>query len=389
MDVAAAAAAPATEAPFVDGVAAVVEGGGGAGAPRRPHEDEALPQPRSALGDGLRHPLYRYVAIDRVQPRTNDDDGHNKAFHHDQLVWVCKSKGRGGKRRRKGSSSGNEDDGDGGDDKSTAVPSSSSSQQQQQHQRLELFLRARVVLDPVEGESAPKASTHPPLSTTTASSDAAQDRIRVRYPLGSTYQARRDHLIPVLETERNLVLVVSETPAYRRCCAVHTLPHEYILEIGSDLGFNVKRLSELGSGGGFDSRRRIVGVDKSEYSVRTASVSFPHLTFVQWDSVEQLQQQLRRCRRNDTSVGTTTLSPSSDDIDDYADFVPDVVALDINGNRDLPAVLKCLDALFNLHDWEPRLIIVKSRTLYAQLLQRNPPQQQQQVERKGADDNAT
>ena len=51
---------------------------------------------------------------------------------------------------------------------------------------------------------------------------------------------------------------------------------------------------------------------------------------------------------------------------------PSVVAVDINGNRELPAVLQCVENIMNPGedvvvgtDWQlPRLVIVKSRLLY-------------------------
>jgi len=54
---------------------------------------------------------------------------------------------------------------------------------------------------------------------------------------------------------------------------------------------------------------------------------------------------------------------------------PSVVAVDINGNREIPAVLQCVENLLNPgddvvvgKDWElPRLVIVKSRLLYAEM----------------------
>lgn len=54
---------------------------------------------------------------------------------------------------------------------------------------------------------------------------------------------------------------------------------------------------------------------------------------------------------------------------------PSVVAIDINGNREIPAVLKCIENFMNPSDdvvvekdWAlPRLIVVKSRLLYAEM----------------------
>jgi hypothetical protein len=44
---------------------------------------------------------------------------------------------------------------------------------------------------------------------------------------------------------------------------------------------------------------------------------------------------------------------------------PSVIAIDINGNRDVDGVLECLQAVMN-EKWirHPRLIVVKSRFLY-------------------------
>jgi hypothetical protein len=49
---------------------------------------------------------------------------------------------------------------------------------------------------------------------------------------------------------------------------------------------------------------------------------------------------------------------------------PCVVAIDINGNRELPAVVKCVDrVLISGKERPPRLVIVKSRFLHAKLLE--------------------
>ena len=48
---------------------------------------------------------------------------------------------------------------------------------------------------------------------------------------------------------------------------------------------------------------------------------------------------------------------------------PSVVAVDINGNREIPAVLQCVDHIMNPPTlWTmPRIILVKSRLLHVQL----------------------
>jgi hypothetical protein len=51
---------------------------------------------------------------------------------------------------------------------------------------------------------------------------------------------------------------------------------------------------------------------------------------------------------------------------------PSVIAIDINGNREIEGVLECLKVVMN-EKWirQPRLIIVKSRFLYWDLKQRH------------------
>jgi hypothetical protein len=95
-------------------------------------------------------------------------------------------------------------------------------------QRSELFLRARVVRDDQEDDLVPTR------------------RILVRYPKGSTYQVKRSNLIPVLEPLTNndlpVVLIMAETPDYRRAAVVHTCLGDSFLEIGCDYGACVNRV---------------------------------------------------------------------------------------------------------------------------------------------------
>ena len=83
----------------------------------------------------------------------------------------------------------------------------------------------------------------------------------------------------------------------------------------------------------------------------------------------------------DTATTTTTTADDDDDDDDdddpamakeeAAEEGPDggkfVVAIDINGNRDLDAVRQCLDRVVRC--WKPELVIVKSRAFYRKLIE--------------------
>jgi hypothetical protein len=323
-------------------------------------QDRALPQPPPAYG-----PPYEYVRLEDVPTRFFSQRG----FQTDQLVWVCKSKGR---RKRKDSdlksatpaqpqqlaASPNhhraqewEDVGDDGSCESTCkhTPSNTdvrSNQSQGPLSRLELFLRARVV----ESESSDRSQTASLTSRSPSDIEHSppDERVLVRYPKGSTYRVRRDHLLPVLEGQRRVVIVADETPPYRKCCAVHTLPTDSFLEIGCDLGHTLQRVHETGNERSSAASRILVGIDKSLFSVRAAKGSYPHLRLVQWDPLEQPTSVLRE------GLGVN-------------EFRPDVIAVDINGSRELPTVLACLASIWDVHQWQPRLIVVKSRTLHAHL----------------------
>jgi hypothetical protein len=265
-----------------------------------------------------------------------------------QLTWVCKSKGRKHKQsRRKQLSTTNDDDDDDDDDCSgDDENSSSNSGNKKSQQRLELFLRARIFKH-IEYQGEP--------------------RVRVQYPAGSTYAVRHDHLVPILEHARNLVLVLPETDLYRRCCVLHTLPAETFVEIGCAAGITVQRVWETGqqrqqqnqgsttSASASESTsatsRVVVGIDKSELSIRDAQQRYPDLcqSFFLWDVLADPAPPAAMMSLLESQHKS---SPS-----------PDVVAMDINGTRELPAVLECLQAVWKL--WRPRLVIIKSRALYA------------------------
>jgi len=133
--------------------------------------------------------------------------------------------------------------------------------------------------------------------------------------------------MPVLEHHEKLILVASETDDYRRTSIVHTRKEDHFIEIGCDFGILVDSV---------DSKTRL-GVDKSEASIRIAKERYPDREFLLGDIFD----------------GCLDIIPEQ----------PLIVSIDINGNRMLPAVLKCLQLV--LDAWSPRLVIVKSRELYA------------------------
>ena len=297
------------------------------------NEPFALPQPAKKKS-------FRYVRVEEINSaffQTGSPSGsqHDRApdaatslFEPGQLVWVCKSKGlRKGKKRKNAqdnknsSNNGHEADDNNKNNKNTRTPPARTRTNDNVHDAkpahcLELFLRARV-LKP-EG-----------------------DRIRVQYPKGSTYACQKCNLIPVLENNQALVLVAAETSDYRRCSVVHTLPHESFMEIGCDYGITPDRIRSRGVEG---VSRKIWGVDKSTESISIAKRRYPNVPYFECDVLE---------------------TPKATWPQELQDAEPNVIAVDINGNRELEAVCQCLEVMFR--SYQPRLIIVKSRALHAKV----------------------
>ena len=291
---------------------------------------KSLPQP---LDSSL---AFTYIPYDSSGARFS---GEASSFEKGQLVWTLKSKGRKkGNRERTG-------DGDAG---CVRPP--------------RLFCRARVVSDP------------PP--------DGDTERVLVRYPKGSTYRVKRKYLIPIFEKDvlrKRLVLAVAETSDYRRTAAVHTCVTDSFLEIGCDFGPCVDRVRNLlteKDGVSMDAgetcantlslsadvdgyRVQCLGIDKAPESIKIAKNRFPGTCFSVEDALTEEGTAKLRALCGERLIGG----------------FPSVVAVDINGDRPLPAVLQCLENIMNPGNdvvvgggWElPRLIIVKSRTLFEEV----------------------
>ncbi len=108
-------------------------------------------------------------------------------------------------------------------------------------------------------------------------------------------------------------------------------------EIGCDFGILVDAVDAKSS----------LGIDKSEESIQIANVRYPDQRFLLCDIFED----------------DLTAEINPEEMESL------VVSIDINGNRELPAVLKCIQ--FVLDSWSPRLIMVKSRELHAKMKSEN------------------
>ena len=313
---------------------------------------QALPQPGA-----LRRRTYAYVTCDGIgelhqgfpygpaglvddSSPTKSPEGACSPLETGTLVWVSQSKKKGG-----ANSAG------------------------------ELVGRAAVVSDPfaaAEG-SAKRAGS---------AGGSGKRRVTVRYPQGSTYSARRRMLAPILPRTaeqgpgyaQDVVIVAPDTACYRRLCRIHTLPGDTFLEIGCDFGAcTVGAAESLVASVPSEKvpvrhQAKAFGVDKSTDSVthanrlhctpeanitRGAAVVFEEADAL---SLEGARDIRKRCG-------------------EVLGAAPSVVAIDINGNRPLDAVVECLMRTLQpqlpngenvgVSGWSlPRLIIVKSEELH-------------------------
>ena len=168
------------------------------------------------------------------------------------------------------------------------------------------------------------------------------ERITIQYAKGSTYNVRIANILPVFQGE-NAVIVAPETVDYRRLCIVHTQPQQYFCEIGCDFGLTVGQVNAYVKW----------GIDKSSKSLEVAKKNFPTDTYIEADVLVEGEEYYMDMLKE---FG----------IEDGCNFV---VGIDINGNREIEAVRECLKRVLNW--WNPRLVIVKSRSLYQVLVQNN------------------
>jgi hypothetical protein len=191
-------------------------------------------------------------------------------------------------------------------------------------------------------------------------------RVRVEYASGSTYKVRPSLLEGILSAEvqctmknqqdsgchdqnNKHVLLYRETDAYRRACVIHCGIAEDFLEIGCAEGITCEKIRQTTGGvdGDDPTRRRSrppVGIDKSATCIDEARKRYPECEFVQADIFAAEDN----CSKSDGFC--------------WRAFAPTVVAIDINGTRELEAVLSSIDLV--IRHWQPRLVLVKSRALY-------------------------
>ncbi len=242
----------------------------------------------------------------------------------------------------------------------------------------EFFLRARVISDDevVNDESSEQ--------------ERSKRRVLVRYSKGATYKVRAYNLLSVLEPSVHkdalppLVVVTPETHIYRRIAKVHTTPEDSFMEIGCDYGITVDKIQtsieeagdvpkewpcETNNAATIDEKKEddgtcarvsCVGVDRSIESIDIANERYPKCKFLLANVMSKDEMATLRNTCESTLQGEA----------------PSIICVDINGNREIEGVLRCVQMLMN-EKWkrQPRMIIVKSRFLYWDLKERNEYQE--------------
>jgi hypothetical protein len=239
----------------------------------------------------------------------------------------------------------------------------------------EFFLRARVILDDEE------------VNDKSSQRQRSERRVLVRYSKGATYRVRAYNLLPVLEPSVHdtalppLVVLTPETHIYRRIAKIHATPEDSFMEIGCDYGITVDKIqSSIEEGGkvpkewpcetnnevvsvhemkeddGGCARVSCIGVDKSVESIDIANGRYPKCKFMLANVL--VPEEMSAIR----SMCEASLRGEA----------PSIICIDVNGNREIDGVKKCLQVIMN-EDWrvQPRMIIVKSRFLYWDLKERN------------------
>ena len=384
----------------------------------------SLPQPPAGTAGASPYTYLPYDALEKdwygdggvlkrsIQSATTNNNGGVEGegsgrYAAGSLVWVLLSKGRKAKNvngdgfvsqclhlkkrnknnKRGGRAVGGEDGASPDGEQSTQNDKNGSDAQtpSMNQSRKEFYRRARVISDDDEVKDGDPAGR-------------GGRRVLVRYEKGATYRVHAYNLLPVLEPclhesssrtsscQRSnlgtppLVVLVPETNLYRRMARVHTTPEDSFLEVGCDYGITVDKIrksladagdvprvwpapEEADGGGGNDSsrgdsgarpgseRRRAscLGVDRSKESIDIAQERHPDCLF-----------SLVNVLRPDEMTSLRLLCEQS-----LANSSPSIVAIDVNGNREIDGVLDVLTKVME-ERWrrQPRLIVVKSRFLY-------------------------
>lgn len=307
-----------------------------------------LPQPN----DPIYHLQYQYVIGEEIERKFFPN---LPELNKDQVVWICKSKGR----KKKTSTNHKKIQLDNDTTNFTTSHSNTNNSESLSsirchHQRRhELFVRAKI-LDPTIRRDIGQTHTTDDSRSGTNTQFLKDERVLVQYPGGSTYYVNMNHIRPILHptsddsSHNHIVVVWPETDLYRSCCMIHCVPgYDSFIEIGCDEGELVYKMSQSmktstnispknhdsnaivnGVGEYSENNTVVLGIDKSKSSITIARQRYPHCSFHVCDVLDD-EPTCWPIPRN--------LYRSTDRADDDHQQQQQtiVIAIDINGNREI------------------------------------------------------
>ena len=159
---------------------------------------------------------------------------------------------------------------------------------------------------------------------------------------------RPKNIIKVIQSaglEFKNCIVTKDTNMYRRLAHAQARPNDTALEIGCDFGYTTKILGE--------KCKIALGVDKR----------YPH--------VKEAIKRYGGAGDNNIFFHAVDIFTDSDNIlGKYSDRLnksPSLIFIDINGNRELQAVVRALNVVYER--FQPRLVVIKSSSFFNYLYQ--------------------
>ncbi len=198
-------------------------------------------------------------------------------------------------------------------------------------------------------------------------------RLKVKYTHGqqSTYYVRPKNIIKVIQTDTTTkyhhCIVTKDTNMYRRLAHAQTEPNDIALEIGCDFGYTTKILGT--------KCKIALGIDKKYSHVKSAIDKYGDDDKVLFHAVDIFKD-------SDNILGKYSKQLQHN---------PTIIFIDINGNRELQAVVKALNVVYER--FQPRLVVIKSSSffnyLYDNVDDNSSNNNQKKEEEEGSDNNNT
>lgn len=208
-----------------------------------------------------------------------------------------------------------------------------------------------------------------------------RDRIPVHQTNGITRQFRPSRLVPIYDHHHTTtILLTPDTTHYRQLAVAHLGKNDKVLEIGCSTGmctaFVLRRLL-------------ILNVNDAHATALAAPIrNAEHGQIVAFDTGSDMVNQTKQSLQSEFTnlsahspqhVNDLSSISSVHKVDAFADPKgayalatrddkhPDIVLIDIGGNRELDGITRMIDWVQNILIKPPRVVIVKSKELTKQL----------------------